>query len=197
MKAQKTYRELLLDTIVTIENHLNNLLVLGMEMVMFEDRKAGLVPFEDGDEIPVYIDVFEASDIPAVQTIAHVVMLFQEICLSLRNINNFTAEEIDDRYPASGESQEPDNEMSTDKDLSFEDFKSQAYVCLSDTMYLCNSNAYWMIYGEEADDELHHDFYFPDAETYALLSADDANIRLLIDLTRYLESHRDLVWNDH
>jgi len=197
MKAQKTYRELLLDTIVTIENHLNNLLVLGMEMVMFEDRKAGLVPFEDGDEIPVYIDVFEASDIPAVQTIAHVVMLFQEICLSLRNINNFTAEEIDDRYPASGESQEPDNEMSTDKDLSFEDFKSQAYVCLSDTMYLCNSNAYWMIYGEEADDELHHEFYFPDAETYALLSADDANIRLLIDLTRYLESHRDLVWNDH
>jgi len=64
-------------------------------------------------------------------------------------------------------------------------------------MYYFNSNAWWMIYGEEADDELRDAFYFPDAETYKLLSADDANIRLLIDLSRYLEGHRDMVWNDY
>jgi hypothetical protein len=28
-----------------------------------------------------------------------------------------------------------------------------------------------MIYGEEADDELHQNFHFPDAETYKLLSS--------------------------
>jgi len=196
MKSQRTYRELLIDTIVTIEHSFQSLLVLGMELIMFEDRKAGLVPFEDGDEIPVYIDVFEASDIPAVQTIAHAIMLFQEICLSLRNINNVTKEEIDNRYLTSEGPRELAPEMSTDKDLSFEDFKSEAYLCLSDTMYFCNSNVYWMIYGEDADYELHHDFYFPGAETYQLLSADDANIRLLIDLSKYLEGHRDLVWKD-
>jgi|GEM_PF-1722431 len=44
MKAQKTSRKLLADAIVTIEHNFQNLLVLGMELVMFEDRKAGLVP---------------------------------------------------------------------------------------------------------------------------------------------------------
>ena len=63
-------------------------------------------------------------------------------------------------------------------------------------MYFCNSNAYEMIYGEEADDELHNAFYFPEAETYTLLSTDDASIRLLTDLSRYLEGHQDLVWRD-
>jgi len=45
MKAQKTYRELLVDTIIVIEGNYQNLLILGMELVMFEDRQAGLVPF--------------------------------------------------------------------------------------------------------------------------------------------------------
>ena len=196
MKAQKTYRELLIDTIIVIEGNFQNLLVLGMELVMFEDRQAGLVPFEDGDEIPVYIDVFEASDIPAVRAIAHVILLFEEICSSLRNINNVTREEIDIRYLTTEMPREVNAEMSTDIDISFEDFRSEVYVCLSDTMYFCNSNAYEMIYGEEADDELHEDFYFPKAETYTLLSTDDASIRLLSDLSRYLDGHRELVWKD-
>lgn len=193
MKAQKTYRDLIIDSIAVIEDNFQYLLILGMELIMFEDKKAGIVPFEDGDEIPVYIELFETSDIPAVQTIAQAALLFQEICFSLRNINNVTTKEIDDQYPASGELE---TEMSTDKDLSFEEVKSEVYVCLSDTMYFCNSIAYWMIYGEDASDELQHDFYFPEAETYALLSTDDANIRMLTDLSRYLEGHRDLVWRD-
>jgi len=57
-------------------------------------------------------------------------------------------------------------------------------------------NAYEMIYGEGAEDELHEDFYFPKVETYTLLSTDDASIRLLTDLSRYLDGHRDLVWKD-
>jgi len=53
-----------------------------------------------------------------------------------------------------------------------------------------------MIYGQEADEELHEVFYFPKAETYTLLSTDDASIRLLTDLSRYLDGHRDLAWKD-
>ena len=194
MKSQKTYRELLIDTLLLIEGNYQRLLVLGIELVMYEDRKAGLVPFEDGDEIPIDIEVFEASDIPAVQTIAHAILLFQHICSTLRNMNTFTIAEIDSRRSAAEHYQEPEPEMSTDEDLSFEDFKSAVYISLSETMYYCNLNAYSMIYGEDASEDLRQDFYFPGEETYELLSSNDTNIRLLVNLSEYLEGHRDLVW---
>lgn len=196
MNAEQTYRETLLDTLLLMEDNYQRLLVLGMELVMFEDKRSGLVPFEDGDEIPVYVDVFEASDIPAVQTIAQAILLIRQISFSLRNINKFTKEEIAARQPLAECFEEPEQEMSTDEDISFEDFKSGVYVCFSDTMYFCNSNAYRLIHGKEAGEELHHDFYFPTDETYSLLSTRDSNIQLLVDLSRYLEGHRDRVWND-
>lgn len=52
MKAQKTYRELLVDTIIVIGGNFQNLLVFGMELVLFEDRQAGLT-FEDGNETQI------------------------------------------------------------------------------------------------------------------------------------------------
>lgn len=46
MEDHKTYREALLDAILIIEDNYQRLLVLGMELVMYDDRQAGLVPFE-------------------------------------------------------------------------------------------------------------------------------------------------------
>lgn len=94
------------------------------------------------------------------------------------------------------ESYEPESEASGYEEISFEEFKSGVYVTLSDTMFQCSSNAYWMIYGKEAGDSLYEDFYFPDEETYALLATDDFSTRLLVDLSKYLAGHRDKVWED-
>lgn len=196
MNAEKSYRDALIDALIVIEDNYQRLMVLGMELVMYEDKRNGLVPFEDGDEIPVYVDVFESSDIPAVRTVGQAILLIREISFSLRNINKFSNEEIADRQPLADCFSEPEHEMSTDQDITFEEFKSGIYVSFSDIMFFCNSSAYWMIYGKDGGEELHDTFFFPTEETYALLSSKDSNVKLLVDLSRYLEGHRDRVWED-
>ncbi len=194
MNIERTYRELLLNTIASIEDGHQDLLVIGMELVMFEDRKAGNIPFEDGDLIPVYIDVFKASDIPAVQIIAGAVLLIPEICLSLRNINMVTDEEIEQLYVTDSEETEP--ESPTGKELTMDDFISEVYLCLSDIIFFINSNAYWMIHGEEASEDVYTSFYLPEEETYELLGSTDNNIQMLVSLSKDLLYYRELVYAD-
>lgn len=196
MKIERTYRELLLNLIAIIEDGYQDLLILGMGLVMYEDRKAGHLPFEDGDLIPVYIDVFDASDIPTVRIIAGAVRLIPEVCLSLRNINNVTDEEIEARYTTDENITEPELEKDAGKEMSPDDLVSEVYLCLSDILFFINSNVYWMIHGEEAPDHVYGHFHMPEEDTYELLVSDDINTQMLVTLSRGLQHYRDLVYAD-
>lgn len=195
MNAERTYRDLIVSTVAIVNERYQDLLHLGMNLVSYEDVKDGFFPFETGDMIPIYIEVFEASDIPAVQAIAHALPTIREIIFSLRSLNNITEEEIESMY----ETDENDISLKHGarelKEVTWTSLKSDVYVCLSEMVFFINSNTYWMKYGHEQPDDSEHDFFMPEPETYALLATDDTNFQPLIRLSKYLNMHRESVWS--
>lgn len=194
MNTQRTYRDLLVSTLVTLEYHFQQILSLGMTLVTYEDARTGVLPFEDGDEIPIFIEVFEASSILAVQAVAHAAPTIAEMIAKLINLNRITREEIEAQYETDENGNLIESESEEWKEQTWEGLKDDLYLYFSDMVYIINENAYWMKFGHEQLDNDEHDFYMPTPATYEMLATDDTNFSELLRLSKYLEDHRSLAY---
>lgn len=197
---ERSYRELLLDVIATLDDTYQTLMQLGMAQVIYEDRRSGNLPFEDGDLIPVYLDVLEASDISVVRKIAAVVRLIPETRFFLCNINRITEEDLAQLYEDETDEPEPaaiaEAEIPLSQEKTMDDYQCDVYLCLSSLILSLNATAYWMKYEEEAPEVLMSTFYFPEEETYELFSSDDTNIQILISLSKKLQPYFNSIYGD-
>lgn len=157
-------------------------------------REAGVFPFEDGDEIPIFIEVFEASSILAVQAVAHAAPTIAKTIAKLTNLNRITREEIEAQYETDEDGNLIESNPEEWKEQTWEGLKDDLYLQFSDMVYIINENTYWMKYGHEQPDPDVHDFYMPTPETYEMLATEDTNFSELLRLSKYLEAHRNLAY---
>ncbi|MGV3705465.1 MAG: hypothetical protein ACO1NU_08815 [Arcticibacter sp.] len=191
MIEQMTYRQLLLDALATMESCWNNLGDVALCLIFFEDRQNGCFPFEEGDEIPLDMGLLEASDIPSVHVLEDTINELLDVHTYIYNVNNLS-EDLPEDEERSGKDGNysydpfPMNPRKTMEDLRLEasDFISYA---LADVMH----SAYHLLYNREIPDDFEHDFFFPSEGTYALLASDDANVKALLSLAKFLEQKRD------
>lgn len=200
MSKEHTYRDLLVSTLAFTEYGYDSLLELGMTLIVYDDAKAGIVPFEDGDLIPVYPELFTTSEIPAAQVIGKIIPKLRETFLTLTNLNNITSEELygpDEEEDITGEGNEEEDEDGAEenfREMSPHGLVNEIYGLLSEILYVINSSTYRLLYDRDGD-ELEEDLRLPDSETYALLETDDANFKQLIELSKFINEHRDAVWD--
>lgn len=194
MNPQRTYRDLLVTTLTVLDYYFLNLMSIGMALVTYEDAKAGVLPFKEGEEIPIIMEVFEASDILSVQTVAHAAHPIAEMITTLKSINNITFEEAETLFETEVEGDTFSSAPVEWKNQTMDGLKGQMYICFSEMMYIINTNTYWMKFGHEQPEEDEHDFYMPTPSTYEMLATDDTNFSRLLQLSKYLEDHRGLAY---
>lgn len=189
MNPQKTNRDILVSTLAALDYYYQCMTVIGMTMVTYQDVIASALPFDDGDEIPIFIEVFDGSDLLPVQTVAYVALPIAELIENIKHRNKVTKKELEAHYIGDKNGPLIFDRAKWEK-MTWDGLKHELYICFTNMLYNINANAYRLKFGHEQPVDHEHDFYMPDASTYKLLATDDPNFSQLLLLSKYLEDHR-------